>query len=470
MIDFNFEQFLCPSGKVDPSHFNLIYDDYVCSNIEKDIYHGLILLEKYAKEGNFNIFYKIGIHRLHLDLIRLANNSEFDLHTIVFELYEIMTDLGYQEVESLLENTFISFLYEALDKQKHNEKEKLTRSYLFSIFSNIFKANRTQLCNFIDQKYYLSIIDEFWDHFELIDEDDDDARICASILKLISILFLNNDLILKNNSNFFRDCSIIFQECFSIDDRIILPAAVQALNFATKVENLSLVYMFYIQRYFEPFFTFVNSVHRSVRLNILSTFLNFKQLDSENLIRIVDSGLFNIELNFNVFGEEELLSFLNLMYHYILKSNEIAERIAFSRTLFEINNFNLEGNNLTFKVKEMLYVVLSELIRCHQINILDQVFSLCPLFIEETIDSFDAIEVKNKIIVLRAYQDLIDYIQYDPNSQIFEFLSGKLYSKEFIESIEQIVQGEFQSDVVNSIARSISSFIKKYLENCVISE
>lgn len=456
MDETDLSNYLTSDGLLDPKYF-VDFLMRFSSSLESHIQEGYKALIRYAKEGNIDLFIQNNnISQINKVMIDTAFDSSYDFLKDTLRFYKYLTKCTPQQLDSILDNKLIEFFYAIYQNQNQEQEEDdqsssnlICKSYIFKIFTNILSKNQSQFYAFINEGYHSRMYDIFWKHFDLIEESDNDSRIVASILKFLPVFYLNNDVILQRDPNFFKDWMIAFSECFQINNRIVIPALIESLQKCTNICNIKIVYLFFVERYFPIYFQFCNHSEKRVRLNMILTFLNFKQLESDDLLRIVNAGLFNIEFLNDETDIEEVIQFLNVIHQYLLKSKEIAYKISLSRFLFEINN---HGILLTFPIKELYFVILAQLIRACQNSILNQVFNLCPLYIELSSELLDAVSDNHKIIILYSYFDLISYMQ--TGAELSPMIREKFFSNDMFELLNNF---ESSSDDVNSLVMALKS-------------
>lgn len=215
---------------------------------------------------------------------------------------------------------------------------------------------------------------------------------------------------------------------------------------------------FFISYNFPIYFSYCTHCDKKVRMNMIATFLNFKFLDSDDLVRIVDAGLFNIDLKYDEIDEEEIYQILNVMHEYLLKSLEIAEKVAFSKILWELNNL---GESLNYKNKKMLFVVFSQLIRAKQTPILKRIFELCPLFIELSCDILESQIESQQMIILESFYDLLSFLQYDSDPELSEMIKSKLFDDEIFKVLICLIENSNYSILIFEKANALIDLLKK---------
>lgn len=453
--DPNLSTIYLPSGKLDPTYFGYFYQLFL-SKLSSQIEAGFKALIKYAKEGNIDLFIQNGISKLNKCMVDTAFDNYYNFLEKTLRLYKWMTKCNPQQLDCILDDKIIEFFYSIYRKPSN----LICKSLIFRIFSNILSKSEIQFNSFINQGYHIRLIDIFWKHFAMIDESDEDSRVVSSILKFLPVFYLNNDSILARDRHFFDQWNVAFTKCLKIENRFITPALSESIRNCTNIENYVILSSFFLSVYFPTYFELCVHDDRKVRLNMISTFLNFKFLDAEDLERIVQAGLFNIELNYDEIEPEEIFQFLNVMHEYLLKSLNIAEEVAFSRIIWELNN---NGSFLDYENKKLLFVIFAQLIRAKQVPILNQVFELCPSYIELSSEFLDSQIENHQVILLESYFDLFSYSQNDPESELAVMIISKLFDDEMFNVLNSLVDNCDSSIITFEKTRALMDLLK---ENC----
>ena len=435
--------------------FEKIYNNHFLSTFYSDIVYSLKIFKKYAKNDYFKYFNDFNFVNFNVEMIDLAQSKEFDLIQEILRFYDIFLSKCDETVcKKILDFNLCSFF----QRIYHSPPNLLCKSYIFSILSNVLLYNKNELDTYIQSKNYLYLIDTFHSLFENVSESDDDAMAAASVLKLLYPLFLNYSMILNQNYyNFFNKCINLFKEAFQVENRFTLPTSIKIMEKCTSTGDDYLVRLFYVNNLFLLYFQLCSHKLKKIRINMLKTILNFKNLQNSELLRIIDAGLFDVEFQFLENDDDEMILVLKICKEYVLKSNIIAKKLIDSKLLQKYSNIQPSTN---FKVNQEYVILLSSLIMTNDIELISKTFELCPNYIELCTDFLDSSSDDYIVIILRAFIILAYILHNATESELYTNISYYLNNDFFLCKIEELILEKENGSITSDVAKSLLSFLK----------
>jgi hypothetical protein len=203
--------------------------------------------------------------------------------------------------------------------------------------------------------------------------------------------------------------------------------AVVALNDATDVQNVSVVRVFYDQRFFDCYFALCGDESASVRSNMLSVFNHFTQLGLSDIERFLLPALQSLDLTHGEFEDCEIEKILEIGYRLIVRGPELAAAV-FAAPAFGV--FGANASQLAWHAKVLWCVCCGAGWRVMVPEVCGPLFECAAEFLSKACEVFESADYLCQKVILEGMVALKMFVQAAPVGTFEDLFAA---SVEFVE-------------------------------------
>jgi hypothetical protein len=316
------------------------------------------------------------------------------------------------------------------------------RCLAYKVLANVVRSDDAHVRHLSD--YFPGLIAEFHRLRDDLDSDDDAVSIVAAMLPVFAALPRCRRIV---SPVIVRDIAAILLDLMSSE--FLVARAVAAQDDATDCQDITVVAIFYNQRFFDRYFELCCHPSAAVRLHVYSILNHFTQLEFCELQRFLLPAFSDLEFRTH---DAELAVLLEICYNLIVKDEQTAAGLVRTNVFRVLSQDVLR---LPIACKEIWILALSAIWTLRYQDCIDEIIQFVPLFVETGISMFGAIDETAKRMLLEGFVSLKQFCLVNSGCAVNSTVREMIEEEEFVAALTELVDDPTSKERVRALAQDL---------------